>query len=97
MHQSETTLPKGMGRWMDVHVVDRRTGAVVLRYEVKTNSGRPTPGQLEKDEILRRQGRPVHYVQVYTADQTVLVNGVEIRDYLKTIVGRTGRVVSRGR
>jgi hypothetical protein len=85
VHQREGSLPPDVIRIMDVHVVDRRSGEVVLRYEVKTNSGRITEAQMKADKALAQQGKHVYYVRVYTADNSVAINGMPAREYFKTV------------
>src|SRR6185295_12179722 len=71
---------------MDLHGFDPVTSkSVILRYEVKTNSGRKSDNERRADERLRKEGKAVHDVHVDLRKGTVHVDGKNARMHFEAV------------
>ena len=85
----------GIRRIMDVHLLDTKSGRkVFLRYEIKTNTGKLTPNQKHADDLLRQEGKELHYVHVDLRAGTIKING---RDPSEHFADLRARLIERSR
>ena len=76
----------GIRRRMDLHIFDPVTSkSVIVRYEVKTNSGRKSENERRADKRLCEEGQAVHDVHVDLRKGKVKVDGQDAQVHFEAL------------